>query len=150
MGTLKRLLLFALGLVCLGIALPDFLTSWTMSRWPTTPGKVVYAETRQEQEGERFRYFADIDVEYTVNGARLRTRSVRSDSLLSASDRAWSDRMVGYYQRQRDVVVHYRAENPADARVEIDPHAAAWVLLIWGGCALFASWWSGRSADVAV
>ena len=138
---MRSILLFCFGFVCLSVAVPDFFKSWQMSRWPVTVGRVVSAETRQEPDGERFRYFADIFVEYTVNGEKFRTGSVRADSLLSAGDRAWSDRIVGYYQRNREVEVHYREANPAEARVEIDPQRASWVLLVWAACAWFGAWW---------
>jgi hypothetical protein len=39
------------------------------------------------------------------------------------------------------VEVHYRAENPTDARIEIAPQPALMLLAVWGLCALFGGWW---------
>jgi Protein of unknown function (DUF3592) len=144
MKRLRRiaLVLFALG--CLGLSLPDFAACWRISRWPIAPGRVLASDTRQEKDGERFRYFADIEIGFEVHGAPYTTRSIRADSGLSAGDRGWSDRIVGRYQRRSGVPVHYEPGHPENARVETSPQPSSWTLLVWGVTALFCAWWAKR------
>lgn len=112
-----------------------------MNAWPTAQGRVTYSEVRMVPAGQKFRYFTDVEIAYAVDGIAYTTRSVRADSAMSSFDRAWADRIVNRYPRRTQVEVHYRRENPSDARVEIWPQPAIWVLLVWGGSALFAAIW---------
>jgi hypothetical protein len=136
----------AFSLACLAPALYDFVRAFEMSRWPAAPGRVTYSDVRMAPAGARSRYFTDIQITYTVNGTQLSTRSVRADSDMSSYDRAWADRIVNRYPKGTAVEVRYKPANPMEARIEIWPQPAIWVLLSWGASALFAAIWTWTQA----
>lgn len=96
--------------------------------------------------GTRYRYFTDVEIEYQVAGTAHTTHSVRADSAMSSGDRDWAERVAGEYPKGRRVEVRFRPEHPRDARVEIWPQPAIWMLAVWGGCALFGALWLARRA----
>ena len=138
-----------IAVACLAAAGPDWLRYFRMSQWPVTPGRVTYADVRQEKDGDRFAYHPDVDVAYTVNGTAYKTRTLRADSLMTSADRGWADRIVGAYTQLRDVEVHYDPANPSVTRVEIAPQPAVLVLTVWGICALFGVFWLSRKTPAS-
>jgi hypothetical protein len=129
---------FAAACVCLILAGYDVARAVRMGRWPAVPGRVVYSDLKTVEQGERYRYSPEIEVEYTVEGRRLTTRTIRADSGMTTSDRLWAENLLNRYPKGQPVEVHYSAADPREARVETSPQPAIWVVGVWGACALFA------------
>lgn len=107
---------------CLGSGLTiwgvkSFLAARNSTNWPTVMG-VVKSSNLARKDGHGSGYRADILYEYTVNGVLYSSDEVFYQGSSTYGRASEARKTLNRYPAGRQVVVHYRPENPEIAVLE--------------------------------
>lgn len=122
------------GALLLGIALIQLRRIEGARHWPTVPGRVVASGIVRMpgMAGSTARAFRPrVEFEYEVGGQTLRARQIRLDQQVGGS-KAYAERRAATHPVGSAVTVFYNPRDPAEAALDIRPHAVVWVLAAAG------------------
>jgi hypothetical protein len=127
-----RAALILAGTLAFFFGLRTFGRSYSMTRWPVTPARVVSSEVVPAGEG----FEARIEYEYILAG-RVR----RGHAAQSATDRAAADSIGARYPEGREIAVGFDPGNPALSVLR--PHIRWWCLAVTlaGACLMGLGLW---------
>lgn len=122
----------------------DLTTLWRSKRWPTTKGKIISAEIRQENEernDERGYYTAHVKYKYTVDGVEYVSNRICSRTPLPFDMYGESYENASLYRAGKTVLVYYNPEDPEQSVLKpgIRPKHIIAVLMGFVGVVLVGS-----------
>jgi len=122
-----------IGAIFIGMALFGFWKLRQIQNWQITTGNVTNAWITEQLVKTRRVYQLKVTYEYIVNHKLYQSRRVFIGDRWSVDDRPTVEQQLRYYQPGTQVKVHYNANRPEDAVLELKTHPALYWLL-GGGC----------------
>ena len=137
------LAMFAAGFGLLAYGIYELQGALASRGWPQTEGSIIAASInkrshRDSDHRTRIAYFPQVRYRYLVNGRPYTSTRIEFGMGESGGRQEWAQKVVNRYPLGKNVVVHYKSQDPSYAVLEVGLSWRSLALAAGGVCFLGA------------